>query len=140
MNKILYIFILSLVISCDSNDLEDTPTDEQPTSQVMDLEATGTLANETIEKAKEIIYGRWNLSNGSETGSSNMSIAKNTIVSPTSCGFEYIEFTDENYILGLAYVKKLSNSIFDIYNLQESTSTLNKEIGTTIVFNIGIKF
>ena len=69
MNKILYIFILSLVISCDSNDLEDTPTDEQPTSQVMDLEATGTLANETIEKAKEIIYGRWNLSNGSETGS-----------------------------------------------------------------------
>ena len=100
MNKILYIFILSLVISCDSNDLEDTPTDEQPTSQVMDLEATGTLANETIEKAKEIIYGRWNLSNGSETGSSNMSIAKNTIVSPTSCAFEYIEFTDENYILG----------------------------------------
>lgn len=34
MNKILYIFILSLVILCDSNDLEDTPTDEQPTSQV----------------------------------------------------------------------------------------------------------
>jgi len=47
---------------------------------------------------------------------------------------------DENYILGLAYVKKLSNSVFDVYNLQESTSTLNKEIGTTIVFNIGIKF
>lgn len=99
MKKLLYIFVFLLIISCDSSDSEGALPVETP-NETMVLDATGTLAEETIEEAKKIIFGRWNLSNNAVGGGLRPAIVTTSIVAnSTSCEFEFIEFTDDDYIL-----------------------------------------
>ena len=46
----------------------------------------------------------------------------------------------EHSVLSITYVRSIANVDFNDYNLVESVSIQNQSIGTTIVFNLGMKF
>ena len=104
MKNLFYTLLLLFVISCDK-DSEETSV-EEISNVITVLDATGTLAEQTTEEAKKIIFGRWDFSDSAKPG-----ITKNV-----ACEFDYIEFTDDNYIMGFL-IEGQSNSAFGTYEL-----------------------
>lgn len=83
--KIFLLFLLNFVlIGCSKND--DT-VDPDP---VFELEATGTVADQTPEEARKTINGKWTV--GGASGKSFVSKGQN-------CTFIGIEFTDDRYAI-----------------------------------------
>jgi hypothetical protein len=56
MKNLLYFFFVLFVIACDK-DPEETSMEEM-SNGITVLDATGTLAEQTTEAAKKIIFGR----------------------------------------------------------------------------------
>ena len=109
MKNLFYIFLVLFVISCDK-DSEETSV-EEISNVITVLDATGTLAEQTTEEAKKIIFGRWDFSDSTKPG-----ITKNV-----TCEFDYIEFTDDNYIMGFL-IEGQSNAAFGTYELNEDAN------------------
>ena len=109
MKNLFYIFLVLFVISCDK-DSEETSV-EEISNVITVLDATGTLAEQTTEEAKKIIFGRWDFSDSAKPG-----ITKNV-----TCEFDYIEFTDDNYIMGFL-IEGQSNAAFGTYELNEDAN------------------
>ena len=109
MKNLFYMFLILFVISCDK-DSEETSVVEI-SNVITVLDATGTLAEQTTEEAKKIIFGRWDFSDSAKPG-----ITKNV-----ACEFDYIEFTDDNYIMGFL-IEGQSNSAFGTYELNEDAN------------------
>jgi len=109
MKNLFYMFLILFVISCDK-DSEETSVVEI-SNVITVLDATGTLAEQTTEEAKKIIFGRWDFSDSAKPG-----ITKNV-----TCEFDYIEFTDDNYIMGFL-IEGQSNSAFGTYELNEDAN------------------
>ena len=85
MKKLLYLFTIMLVVACSSN---DDPITVAPTNNngITELNATGTVSEQTPAEAKITIYGKWDLSG-------NQRLMTNT------CTFNFLEFMDEIYIM-----------------------------------------
>jgi len=109
MKNLFYMFLVLFVISCDK-DSEETSV-EEISNVITVLDATGTLAEQTTEEAKKIIFGRWDFSDSTKPG-----ITKNV-----TCEFDYIEFTDDNYIMGFL-IEGQSNAAFGTYELNEDAN------------------
>ena len=109
MKNLFYMFLVLFVISCDK-DSEETSV-EEISNAITVLDATGTLAEQTTEEAKKIIFGRWDFSDSAKPG-----ITKNV-----TCEFDYIEFTDDNYIMGFL-IEGQSNAAFGTYKLKEDAN------------------
>jgi hypothetical protein len=125
MKKLLYIFAFAFVVACSSDD--DTP---DATIAITELEATGTVAEQTVAEAKKTIFGRWDIASSS---SKSVSIGKSS-----SCAFDFIEFTDDDYIMGLT-VGGEDITVFGSYDMNDDASgnvenvTLNFDLGTSEV-------
>lgn len=109
MKNLLYIFLVLFVISCDK-DSEETYI-EEISNGITVIDATGILAEQTIEESKKIIFGRWDFSDSAKPG-----ITKNGV-----CEFDYIEFTDDNYIMGFL-IEGEPTAVFGTYVLNEDTN------------------
>ena len=85
MKKLLYLFTIMLVVACSSN---DDPITAAPTNNngITELNATGTVSEQTPAEAKITIYGKWDFSG-------NQRLMTNT------CTFNFLEFMDEIYIM-----------------------------------------
>lgn len=98
MSKVITIFSLCLLfIGCRGEDDSVAPL-------VFDLDATGTLAQQTVEEAKKTIYGKWNIEGDISQTSKNSRVQSRlnrVSKSALSCSFYGIEFTDDRYILGI---------------------------------------
>jgi hypothetical protein len=114
MKNLLYVFLVLFVIACDK-DPEETSI-EEISNGITVLDATGTLAEQTTEEAKKIIFGRWDFSFGAKP-----EITKNAMARSNSCEFDYIEFTDDNYILGFL-IDGEPNAAFGTYALNEDAN------------------
>jgi hypothetical protein len=84
-----------LIIACssDSND-SSAETAEDPrmaSSAITNIYATGKVAEQSAEQAKKTIFGKWDL------GSSSSQSARENV----NCSFSYIEFTEDDYLMGL---------------------------------------
>ena len=85
MKKLLLLGLFAFTIGCSSDDpSEDTIS----TPAAMELDAVGTLSEQTAEEAKKTIYGKWDLSSSSSS-------------SRVSCKFVYVEFMSESYFMTL---------------------------------------
>lgn len=122
MKNLFYMFLVLFVISCDK-DSEETSVVEI-SNVITVLDATGTLAEQTTEEAKKIIFGRWDFSDSAKPG-----ITKNV-----ACEFDYIEFTDDNYIMGFL-IEGESNAAFGTYELNEDANGLVTSVD--LYFNNG---
>lgn len=82
-------------------------------SATVNLAATGSVADQTPAQAKATIYGRWNLS---PSAASKLSAKLN------GCSFDFIEFMDGSYLLGI-YVAEYEETeiVFGEYILNEDT-------------------
>ena len=100
MKKLLYAFSIMLVVACGSDD----PVTPPPTVNTeFVLNATGTVAEKSPEEAKKIIYGKWDLSEGQR-------------LTANSCAFNFIEFTDDYYIMGFSVNQEIE-AVFGTYEL-----------------------
>jgi hypothetical protein len=95
MKKISIILFAMLIIACssDSND-SSVETAEDPrmaSSAITNIYATGKVAEQSAEQAKKTIFGKWDL------GSSSSQSARENV----NCSFSYIEFTEDDYLMGL---------------------------------------
>lgn len=75
-------------------------------SDTVQLAATGTVAQQTPTEAAQTIYGRWDVG-----GSAARS----------SCSFDFIEFSDDNYLLTINLPDGDKGTIFGEYIIQEDT-------------------
>ena len=87
MRKIYSLLLLSALtlVGCSSDN--DSP------EQAFELEATGTVAEQTPEEARKTINGKWNIGGSS---SSKFSAAKGL-----NCTFVGIEFTDDRFAIAI---------------------------------------
>ncbi len=85
MKRVLLLGLLAFTIGCST---DDSPEDTTSTSAAMELDAVGTLSEQTVEEAKKTIYGKWNLASSSSS-------------SRVSCKFVSVEFLSESYFMTL---------------------------------------
>ena len=95
MKKISITLFAMLIIACssDSNDssVEVAEDPRMASSAITNIYATGKVAEQSAEQAKKTIFGKWDLgSSSSQSGRENV-----------NCSFSYIEFTEEDYLMGL---------------------------------------
>ena len=75
------------------------------------LTAVGTLSEQTPAEAKKIIYGKWDFSNPEKSFNKSKTL---------SCDFDFIEFDDETYYMGLIFNDKLTVA-YGYYDLSEDS-------------------
>ena len=85
MKKLLLLGLFIFTIGCSS---DDSSEDTTSAPAAMELDAVGTLSEQTVEEAKKTIYGKWDLSSSSSS-------------SRVSCKFVYVEFMSESYFMTL---------------------------------------
>ena len=90
MKKIFYLltFFTVLAVGCSSDD------DAQAPAMAFELNATGTVAEQTPEEAKKTINGNWRIG---QTAAKTSTAAKGN-----SCTFYAIEFTEDRYAMAFA--------------------------------------
>lgn len=76
-------------------------------SDVVNLGATGTVAEQTPEQAQQTIYGKWDIGSSSAKGA--------------NCTFDFFEFSDENYILSINTPDGKAQ-VFGTYAINETAS------------------
>lgn len=81
-------------------------------NQAVNLEATGTLSEQTPSQARQTIYGRWDI-----VGSG---AAKSASADRNGCSFEFIEFLDDSYLLVIALPEDEVGVLFGDYVLNEN--------------------
>jgi len=81
-------------------------------NQAVNLEATGTLSEQTPSQARQTIYGRWDI------GGSGA--AKSASADRNGCSFEFIEFLDDSYLLVIALPEDEVGVLFGDYVLNEN--------------------
>lgn len=113
--QLILTLFAGLVLSCSKsdNDGDNSATAEEPrmgNSAITNIYATGTVAEQTPEEAKKIIFGKWDF------GSSNSS-AKSSL--KNGCSFESLEFTDDSYLIGLSDPYGESIDIYGTYDFEE---------------------
>lgn len=95
MKKKISLLAILLTFACSSSNSDDSTaeaTDPRMASSAMtNIYATGKVADQTAEQAKKTIFGKWDL------GSSNSQSGRENV----NCSFSYIEFTEEDYLMGL---------------------------------------
>ena len=111
MKKLLYLCAFILFTACGSDDPVAVDPIVETTNGITTLDATGTVSEQTAVEAKKIIYGKWNFSNTSR-GVAN------------TCTFSYLEFNDEDYIMGFV-VDGNSQTIYGSYVLNEDSGTVS---------------
>lgn len=82
-------------------------------NQAVNLEATGTVSEQTPDQARQTIYGRWDI--GGSNGAKSSSADRN------GCSFEFIEFLDDSYLLVIALPEDEVGVLFGEYILNENT-------------------
>lgn len=112
-----YLFLMSFVLlalSCSKDSDSDNATTDgdlrMENSAITNIYATGSVAEQTPEQAKETIFGKWDL------GSSNSS-AKSAL--KNGCSFESLEFTDDSYLIGISDPNGESINIYGTYGFEE---------------------
>ena len=130
MKKFIYLLILVFVVSCDNSDdnnSDDNNSIENSSVGIPTLDATGTLAEQTVEEAKKVIYGKWSIDNGlGITGNVNGSKSKSvnfesSSLNSNTCEFDYIEFTDDHFLMGFIF-NEVPQAVFGIYTLNEDSN------------------
>ena len=111
MKNLLYLCAIVLFTACGSDDPVAVDPIVETTNGITTLDATGTVSEQTAVEAKKIIYGKWNFSNTSR-GVAN------------TCTFSYLEFNDEDYIMGFV-VDGNSQTIYGSYVLNEDSGTVS---------------
>lgn len=81
-------------------------------NQAVNLEATGTLSEQTPSQARQTIYGRWNIG--------GIGAAKSASASRNGCSFEFIEFLDDSYLLVISLPEDEVGVLFGDYVLNEN--------------------
>ena len=126
MKKLLFVFAFAFVVACSSDD--DTPEAAMEIA-ITELDATGTVAQQTVTEAKKTIYGKWDIASSSKSISSAKS---------NSCAFDYIEFTDNDYIMALNIAGE-TITVFGSYVMNDNAAgnvesvSLNFNLGTSEV-------
>lgn len=116
MKKLLSLFSLVLLLwGCRGDDDSIPPL-------VFDLNATGTVADQTVEEAQKTINGKWNVA------SSSSSSAKATV----NCSFYGIEFTDDRYLLGIQITGTHEGESVDELVMAYGTYTLEEAADGTV--------
>ncbi|MDG2396130.1 MAG: hypothetical protein P8M03_00545 [Flavobacteriaceae bacterium] len=121
--KTHFIFFLSifLIISCKKNNDDISDIDPRMIGSAMtNIYATGKISEQNASEAKKTIFGKWDV--GSTSSKSFKKLKKSS-----DCGFNYIEFTDDKYLISLNVVFEgisESGSIFGDYELIESGGTV----------------
>ena len=127
MKKIFYLFILVTFFACSSDDPISEAVIETVENVITDLAATGSVSQQTPVEAKKTIYGKWNFPNSGKTS---------TLSKSRSCAFDFIEFTDESYIMALI-LEGEKITAFGSYVMNEDSSgnvssvSLNFNLGTS---------
>lgn len=111
---LLLLFSLLFLISCSSDD--DTTANEPETTVAFNLDATGTVADQTAEEAKETINGRWSIGSSSSKGTSSKG---------QSCSLNYIEFTDSKYGISIGLSNGEDVLAFGNYSMIETNNTVS---------------
>lgn len=81
-------------------------------NQAVNLEATGTLSEQTPSQARQTIYGRWDIG--------GIGAAKSASADRNGCSFEFIEFLDDSYLLVIALPEDEVGVLFGNYVLNEN--------------------
>jgi len=128
MKKIFYLFVLVLFFACSSSeDAIIEAVTETVETIITDIAATGSVSEQTPVEAKKTIYGKWNFPNSAKSGAESKS---------SPCEFDFIEFTDESYIMALIVEGEKFN-VFGSYVMNEDSSgnvssvSLNFNLGTS---------
>lgn len=119
MKNLYYLLAIVFLVACDSDDSGDT-ADTQKTTDTFVLDATGVLAEQTVEEAKKIVFGRWNMSTTANTISGSVSSSQQ-IANTSTCDFDYIEFTEDNYLMGFIFNGN-PETAFGHYKLNEDSN------------------
>ena len=104
------------------------------------IDATGTVSNQTVTEAKQTIFGRWNItpfsSNkglGGDGLSDKAAISFNT--NTKTCLFNFIEFTDENYLMVITIGDGSVDNVFGKYVFEEDSE--GKVASVDLMFDLG---
>lgn len=127
---LLLLLSLLFLISCSSDDdttNDDLTAEETETTVAFNLDATGTIAEQTAEEAKETINGRWSFGSSSSKGTSSSK--------GQSCSLNYIEFTDTMY--GISIDTPMGEeAAFGNYSMIETNNTVSAvELYVTVLGN-----
>lgn len=122
MKNIFYFISALFIIGCGSDNDPDILSTGSPITQ---LDATGTVSQQTAVEAKKTIYGKWDIGNSAKSVS-----ARNS----NGCAFDYIEFTDDAYIMALV-IDNETVTAFGDYVLNEDTS--GNVSSVDLFFNLG---
>lgn len=113
MKNLIYLFTIILFLSCSNDDNENT-TVANTSREITVLDATGSLDEVNVEEAKKIIYGKWDVSDDLTTSY----VSSLTNENYETCAFDYIEFTDDNYLVGFLLDGE-PEALFGTYDLNE---------------------
>ena len=105
-------------------------------TSVNKIDATGTVSNQTVAEAKQTIFGRWNItpfSSSKEGLSGKASIYFNA--NKKNCLFNFIEFTDENYLMAITTGDGSVDSVFGEYIFEEDSE--GKVTSVDLMFDLG---
>tara|TARA_B100001059_G_scaffold103126_1_gene102919 strand:+ start:5628 stop:6785 length:1158 start_codon:yes stop_codon:yes gene_type:complete len=90
-------------------------------TSVNKIDAVGSVSNQTPAQAKQTIYGRWNVS---QAGSKS-----------AGCQFNFIEFTDDNYLMQITVGNGEKGTVFGEYVLKEDAN--GKVSSVDLLFDAG---
>jgi hypothetical protein len=103
-------------LGCASSDDDQTVNAENSSNEIPILNATGSLSEQTLEEAKETIYGKWKIANDSNPG-----IVKGSTAIASECELDYIEFTNDYFIIGF-FINGESQTLFGTFELNEDAN------------------
>jgi uncharacterized protein YgiM (DUF1202 family) len=90
-------------------------------TSVNKIDAVGSISDQTPAQAKQTIYGRWNVS---QAGSKS-----------AGCQFNFIEFTDDNYLMQITLGNGEKGTVFGEYVLKEDAN--GKVSSVDLLFDAG---
>lgn len=96
-------------------------------NQAVNLEATGTLSEQSPEQARQTIYGRWNIAAASASKASS--------ADRNGCSFEFIEFMEDSYLLVIALPDDEAGVLFGDYVLNEDAD--GEVVSVDLMFDVG---
>ena len=95
-------------------------------NQAVNLEATGTLSEQSAQQARQTVYGRWNIGGNAQKGFASFR---------NGCSFDFIEFLDESYLLAITLPDGEPGVLFGNYILNENSE--GNVTSVDLMFDIG---
>jgi hypothetical protein len=104
------------------------------------IDATGTVSNQTVAEAKQTIFGRWNITPfSSNKGLGGDGLSDKDAISfnanKKTCLFNFIEFTDENYLMVITIGDGSVDNVFGEYVFEEDSE--GKVTSVDLMFDLG---